>query len=385
MRYTSHIELNKKALRKNINFLQKKIGKKTKFASVIKGNAYGHGLRKFLPMAEECGLNYFAVSDSFEAEMALQVKKPETDLMIMNMIDNEDLEWAIENDISYYIFDYDRLEHTIDASKNVGKKARIHLELETGMNRTGFEFNELIKLSDIIKTNNDHLFIEGVCTHYAGAESIANYVRVTDQIKKFNEMSYVLGELGIKPKYYHTACSAAVLTYPATAMDMVRIGIAQYGFWPSKETKMHNLLTSEIKYKTDPLQRVISWKSRVMTIKEVSPGRFVGYGNHYLTTKTQKIAVIPVGYSHGYSRSLSNLGHVIINRKKHPVVGLVNMNMILVDVTHDPNVSKSDEVVLIGAQGKQAITVASFAELSNYVNYEMLTRLPNEIPRIIRN
>jgi alanine racemase len=166
-------------------------------------------------------------------------------------------------------------------------------------------------------------------------------------------------------------------------MDLVRFGIAQYGYWPSMETKMKNLLSEEAKFTRDPLKPVLSWKSRVMSVKQVDRGKFINYGNAYLATKDMRVATVPIGYYHGYSRSLSNSGHVLIRGKKVDVVGMVNMNMFMVNVSHLPSVQAGDEVVLIGKQGDLQITVASFSELSNMVNYELLARLPFQIPRIV--
>lgn len=157
----------------------------------------------------------------------------------------------------------------------------------------------------------------------------------------------------------------------------------QYGFWPSDETLINYLNKKEDK--TDPLKRVISWKTRVMDTKEVNTGEFIGYGTTYLAHKKLKIATIPVGYAHGFSRSLSNTGRVLIHGKRVGVVGIVNMNLMTVDVTDIPETKKGDEVVLIGSQGDLSLSVASFSELSNQLNYELLTRLPNRIPRVITN
>jgi len=187
MEYTSHIELSQSALRKNIRYLRKQIGESVKFVSVIKGNAYGHGIKQFLPMAEECGVDYFAVFDAYEAKTAFDAKQPKTVIMIMGMIANEDIPWAIEHDISFFVFELNRLEQAIESAKKLRKKAKIHLEVETGLHRTGFRNDELKKAVRMIKRNSDYLTMEGVCTHFAGAESVANYVRVHKQIDRFNE------------------------------------------------------------------------------------------------------------------------------------------------------------------------------------------------------
>lgn len=384
MKHPSVIELSKSALQKNIKYLKKRVGKSVKFVSVIKGNAYGHGIEKFLPMAEDCGVDYFAVFDSCEAEIAFNVKKEKTKLMIMGMIADRDIKWAIKNDISFFVFEQNRLKQSIKDAKKLGKKAKIHLEVETGLHRTGFSKEELKKAVKLINQNKKHLFIDGVCTHYAGAESVSNYVRIQKQIESFNKTKDWLKTKDIVPKYYHTACSAASLVYPETRMDLVRIGIAQYGFWPSEEVRMHALLSKDEDFEERPLKRVLKWKSQIMGIENVEPGEFISYGNFFQATKKTRIATVPVGYSHGYRRNLSNLGYVLVKGKKAPVIGMVNMSVMIINITGIPLVKKGDTVVLIGKQGKHEITVSSFSELANLVNYELLTRLPESIPRVVK-
>ncbi len=382
MKSTSYIELDRGALRKNVKYLQKRI-EPARFCSVVKGDAYGHGIEEFLPLVEECGVDFFAVADACEAERVLKVKRPGSHVMIMAMLDDHHLEWAVENDISFFVFDMDRLRGAVRAAKSVGRPGRVHLEVETGLNRTGFEEYELEEVADLVGRNPDTVRVDGLCTHYAGAENVANYRRIIDQYGLFKKRVKWFADRGIRPEYRHTACSAAALTYPQTIMDMVRFGIAQYGFWPSKETRMYNLLSDDTTFKVDPLHQVLSWKSRVMAVKSVGRGKFVGYGTSFMTSNDMKLAVIPVGYFHGFSRSLSNLGHVLIGGCKCRVVGVVNMSMFMVNVTHVPGVKRGDEVVLIGKQGHQHISVASFSEMSSYVNYELLTQLPSDIPRLV--
>jgi len=380
---TSQLELSEQALRKNIRFIRDMIGEKCIFSSVIKGNAYGHGIEVFVPLAQKCGIDHFSVFSAEEAYKTKNAASGNCRIMIMGMIDNADLEWAIEQGIEFFVFERGRLEAALEAGKRIGKPARIHIELETGMNRSGFTKKELGKVKDILLRNNGNYNLEGLCTHYAGAESIANYLRIQNQIKRFNARVRQLKEEGIVPRLRHTACSAAAMAYPRTRMDLVRIGIMQYGYWPSVEILMNHL--GKTNGKTDPLDRVISWKSRVMSLKDVKAGEFIGYGTTYLAVHPMKIAIVPVGYAEGYSRSLSNHGRVLIRGHRVGVIGIVNMNMLIADVSNIPEVVTGDEVVLIGKQGDLAISVASFSELSNQLNYELLTRLPAGIPRIVTN
>ena len=381
MIHSSSIEISKSALKQNIKFIKKYVGKNVKFSSVVKGNAYGHGIEKFVPIAEDCGADHFSVFSADEAARVKKVCHKKTEIMIMGNIDNEDLQWAIENNIQFYVFEMTRLEAALASAKKIKKSARMHLELETGMNRTGFENLELKKALKLLKGNPRKLYLEGVCTHFAGAESISNYLRVQNQFKKFNRLKRDLEKSGIRPKRYHTACSAATITYPKTHMDMVRIGILHYGFWPTRETYIQYI--SKNKIQEQPLKRVISWKSKVMDVKKVKTGEFVGYGTTYLAQKDMKIATIPIGYSHGFARGLSNIGRVLVNGQRAGVIGMVNMNLMTIDVSDFEGVKKGDEVVLIGKQGELEVSVSSFSELSSQVNYETLARLPESIPRTI--
>lgn len=227
---TSIIEISRSALRNNVRFLKKHVGSKVVFSSVIKGNAYGHGIEEFVPLAESCGVRHFSVYGADEAFRVLKSRTQASQIMIMGAIDDEELPWAVENGVSFYVFDRQRLEVARAASGKIGKPARIHLELETGLNRMGLEESELPAVVEYIQTHGHHFSVEGVCTHYAGAESVGNYLRIQNQIQTFSRLSEYLLKLGLTPTVRHTACSAAALHFPETILDMVRFGIAQYGY-----------------------------------------------------------------------------------------------------------------------------------------------------------
>lgn len=384
---SSWIELSRSALRDNVAFMRGHIGPHTELSCVIKGNAYGHGINAFLPLAEECGIRHFSVFSAREAEEALKARRHGSSIMIMGYLPEEAIPWAIRNDVSFYVFDIPRLESAAKFAGQLQMTARIHLELETGLNRTGITEDELERAAEMIKACPD-LEVAGVTTHYAGAETVSNYLRIQNQIVLFNDKCSWLEERGIDVGMRHTACSAAALTYPETIMNMVRSGIALYGYWPTGETKMNYLLNysggdeDELCKIPSPLRRVMSWKTRIMSIHDLSPGQFVGYGNTCMTTVRSRIASIPIGYSHGFPRDLSNLGFVLVRGRRAPVTGLVNMNMTLVNVTGIEGVSRGDEVVIIGRQGDMEVTVSSFSEMSQYLNYEVLVQIPQHIPRV---
>lgn len=378
---TSKIELSRSAVQHNLKFIKDLIGD-SRLSYVVKGNAYGHGYRQYIPLLEDNGVDHFSVFSADEAYEVQKNTKGEVELLIMGMVDGAGLEWAIDHGVHFFVFDLYRLKEALKYSKHLGKPAQVHLEVETGMNRTGLEPEELEQAIELCKQNPENVSIQGVCTHLAGAESIANYYRIKEQQKSFKRTLKALERKGISPPKIHAACSAGAIRYPQTQLDLSRIGIMQYGFFPNRETLIHYLTkTGETDY---PLERVLSWKSRVMDLKHVDAGEFVGYGTSYFTNKPSTIALIPVGYSHGFSRTLSNQGRVLIRGSRFSVIGMVNMNMIAVDVTeNDPAIERGDEVVIIGNQGDLELSVSSFSEYSDQVNYELLTRLPSEIPRLV--
>jgi alanine racemase len=382
MRHTSYIEISRQAYKQNMDFLKSDIGTKTQISVVVKGNAYGHGIENIVALAEENGIKHFSTFSSDEALRVHEASKSGSEVMIMGMLENEDLEEIIRKGISFYVFESNRLEAAIAVAKKYSLKAKIHVEVETGFHRTGFEWEEKESLIQVLKENTSHLSLKGLCTHYAGAESISNYVRVRKQIKQYKKFKQWFDAQNVFFEKYHTACSAATLLYPETKMDLVRIGIASYGFWPTQETYMYRF-QSLAENNKNPLRRLISWKSSIMNTKSVKMGDFIGYGSSYMAPRDMKIALVPIGYGHGYSRWLSNQGKVLISGKIVPVTGTVTMNSIAVDITDLGQVQKGDEVVIIGFQGDHEITVASFGESSQQVNYELLTRLPLDIPRKI--
>lgn len=382
MNHTSYIEISKSAYKKNIQYIRSQVGDKAIISAVIKGNAYGHGIENIVSIAEGVGIYHFSAFSADEAIRVYHASKKSSQIMIMGMLENKDLEELIKKGISFFVFEFDRLEEVIKAAKKLQIKAKIHVEVETGFHRTGFDWEDREALLKMLEDHKADLILAGLCTHYAGAESVSNYVRVRDQIRKYSNYKDWLTENGLVFEKFHTACSAATFCYPETIMDMVRVGIATYGFWPTQETYMYKF-KSLAEDNKNPLKRLISWKSSVMSLKKVKMGEFIGYGSSYMAPRDMEIALIPIGYSHGYSRLLSNQGKVLISGKIVSVVGTVTMNSIAVDITDLKEVKKGDEVVLIGKQKKNEITVASFGESIQQVNYELLTRLPLDIPRNI--
>src|SRR6056297_2457886 len=213
MLHTSHIELSEKALQNNISYMRDQMSNGARYSMVIKGNAYGHGIETIIPVAERCGIDHFSVFSVAEAIRAKKAIHPKCDIMILGWIDKEELEWAIINNVSFYVFTFDRLTAACKTAKKLKRKARIHLELETGMHRTGFSEKEMDKMFRYVRRYSDQFTIEGICTHYAGAESINNYTRIREQIRTFNDRVH----LAIK--------GPDLFTDPGIVIDRFRPGI----------------------------------------------------------------------------------------------------------------------------------------------------------------
>jgi len=380
VRHSSKIELSQSALKQNINFIRKKIGDDAILSSVVKANAFGHGIETFVPMAEKAGVKHFSVASSYEAWEVREACTKESTIMIMGILYDEDLEWVIEHEVEFFVFDLPRLEKAKEVAEKLGKKAIIHLEVETGGNRTGLDESELDEAIRFLKENRESIRFEGFCTHFAGIENLSNRFRTKSQLEKFEELYRQVEANEITPKLRHTACSAAALAYPETVMDMVRIGTAQFGMWPSPD--IYNMHLQQVGKTSDsPMKRVLSWKTNVMHIKALKKDEYVGYGTSFQAPRDMTIAVLPLGYSNGYPRTLSNRGEVIIRGKKAPVVGLINMNVFMVDVSRINNVEVDDEVILIGRKNSHVINISSFSEVTRAINNELVSRLPDAIPR----
>ncbi len=374
------ITISRSALKNNIGFLRHRLGD-ARLCGVVKGNAYGHGLKPYIPLAMELGVDYFGVYSADEAWYVVEHLRKCPDLFIMGMVEGEALVWAIENNVEFNAYDLPRLDAALKLATKLKKKARIHIEVETGMHRTGFDAKALPAAIERLQKGADQVELMGLFTHFAGAESRSNDERVTTQMALFERARNCFERAGLYARYAHQACSAAVMNYPHTVGPMARVGIMQYGYWSNQETWFRYSAASG--GNVDPLQRIIGWQSRIMAITEVEAGGHIGYGASCEALHPMRIAVVPVGYAHGFTRGLSNFGRVLVRGQQAPVTGIVNMNAISVDVTDIEGVERGDEVVLIGEQGGQCITVSSFSEMSEVLNYELLTRLPRTIPRKI--
>jgi alanine racemase len=382
IRHSSRIELSRAAFRNNLSFLRERIGPHPTLSLVVKANAYGHGITPIVRLAQSSGLHHFSVASSLEASIVHAAMSQDGTIMIMGILYDEDLPWVVENDIEFFVYDLERLQHAANVGREVGKQARIHLEIETGGNRTGLPLTDLSEALRIFQRNRRSLQWSGLCTHLAGAESLANEFRINKQLARFEEVAARLRKRQNGPGMYHVASSAAALSKPDTALDLVRVGVAAYGFWPSPEIRNLYRMHTE-RMRENRLQRVLTWRTDIMHIKNIKEDEFVGYGTSFQAPRDMRIAVIPVGYANGYPREMSNRGNVLIHGRRAPVIGKVNMNLFMVDVSAIPQAEVGDEVTLVGRQKNNVIPISSFAEMTSALNTEFACRLPDSIPRTL--
>jgi alanine racemase len=236
MASTSKIQIKYQALENNVKFIREMIGPHPIISAVIKGNAYGHGTEVIVPALEEIGVNHFSVYSSPEAIVACKIKKPDSTIMIMGYVYPQDFDWILQNKIEFYISDVHTAEKALAAASVLNKQAIVHLDLETGMNRTGLSLKDLKKVCTLIKDNQKYFKIKGITSHFAGAESIANYTRITKQQAIFKKRLKYLDDMGMPHEITHLASSAATINYPDTRMDLIRAGVMLYGYWPTRET-----------------------------------------------------------------------------------------------------------------------------------------------------
>lgn len=373
----SWIEIDAACLEANIQALKEHIAP-AEFCMVIKGNAYGHGYDPIVPVAENAGVRRFAVFSAREAAGFLHATDGQSRLMVMGHASHSNIPWMVENGLEPWLNDPHDLDHVIKAVEKTGGKARVHVEVETGMNRTGLQPEDAITTARRI-AEHPQLELEGLCTHFAGRESPENDERVEQQWAVYRDVLGRLAEEGIEPNTRHVSSSAAGILDPGCRLDLCRMGIAPYGLWPSRSVyqQMQQRGTDLV------LRNVLQWKARVVGVKDVEDGDFVGYGTSFEAEGPTRIAVVGVGYSDGFARDLSNRGHVLIGGRRASIVGNVGMNMIQVNVRHLPDVKVGDEVVLIGRQGEREISVSSFADFNSIINYELMSRLSHEIPRTV--
>jgi alanine racemase len=374
------VEISEQAYAHNLAFFKKIIPKGTELSVVVKANAYGHGLKEISGLADKHGADSFCVHTLEEAQLLRQWGHKK-DVLIMGPVVQSFYPEVIKNNFRLVAFNRQDLNALKKTSEKMKSPVRIHLKLETGTHRQGINPDEVDSFLHILKKSLQ-LRLDGIYTHFANIEDTTDHSYAFTQLGCFNKTTDRIQKKGFPDILKHAACSAAILLFPETHFDMVRLGISQYGLWPSRET----FVSYKIKHSRegeDLLQPVLSWKTRVGQIKTVPANRFIGYGCSYQTTRKTRLAVLPVGYSDGYDRALSNQAFVLLNCRRAPVRGRICMNLTMVDITDIPGIKLGDEAVLIGKQGEKTISVDQLSAIAGTIHYEFISRINGLIPRIV--
>lgn len=367
-RVCARIDLD--AIEYNMEMMRRNLDEGVKILSVIKSDGYGHGalqVARFLSDKEYIWGYAVAALDEGMILRKGGIKKP---ILVMGCIFPEQWEEMLIHEIHMTVYDSETARNVSDFAVKMGRKAYIHLKIDTGMSRLGFPVKEdsIEKILEISRMPN--LVLEGMYTHFARADE-TDKTDANRQLKEFLWMKERLFDLGVKASCYHCANSAGIIDLRKAELDMVRAGIATYGLYPSDEVKKELV----------PLRPAMELISHVVHVKWVDKGTPVSYGGTFVTGRKTRIATIPVGYGDGYPRSLSNKGYVLIHGKKAPILGRVCMDQFMVDVTEIDGVKFGDLVTLIGQNGGECVTVEGLSELAEKLRYEFICNFGKRVPR----
>lgn len=371
------IEVDQRALHHNVEQFLKLIPTRTRFMAVVKSNAYGHGLTLVAKaLARHKGQNahrkeiWFGVDSLVEA-LRLRRENVENPILVLGSTLPARLWEAVEHRIAITVSNFEALSAL--AKEKV--KPSFHIKVDTGMHRQGFLTDEISKCIRFLSWSR--LLPQGIYTHFAAAKDIAYPTYTHEQMRKFNEAIVSFQKSGLKNMICHAAASGGTLLFPQSHYDMVRIGMGLYGYWPSLESRITHPNPS-IMFKP-----VLAWKTIVGECKEIPKGVHVGYDLTERVSRKTKIAVLPIGYWHGYDRGLSSVGEVLIRGRRAKIIGRVSMDMVVADVTDIPAVRAGDEVVLVGQQRKETITADEISLKIGTSPYEFLTRINPLIRRVL--
>lgn len=357
----------------NISKILEIVSNDTRVMAVVKANAYGHGIEETAKKAIEAGATYIGVVSLGELKKVRSagVRAP---ILLLNYLDKASVMEAIQLDTSITVMDEKILSAIEGAASTQGKKAKVHIKIDTGMHRAGCDPDKLLALAQAIQ-HSSHMELEGLFTHFAESEAL-DVAFTHQQLKVFNDSLNMLQNEGINPPLIHCANSAAIINFPEAHFTMVRPGLITYGLNPfPEEHQKYEFVAKEFK-------PVLSFKTQVIFVRTIEPGETVGYNRRWKAEKQSTIALLPVGYGDGYRRTPHNATKVLINGQFAPIVGSVAMDQTVIDITDiDGSVVVGNEVILMGEQGSLSITADDIASAYETINYEVVTSLSDRIDR----
>ena len=367
------IEVDRSALWNNLREIRRRIGDGCRLCGVVKANAYGHGA---VPVGQELvasGVDYLAVATLGEA-FELRDAGIGCPILVLGYTPPRHFEAAVDRDVTLAIYDRDAVSALEQCAAAQGKPARVHVKVNTGMNRLGLRPEDVPAfLRDLQDRSN--IVTEGLFTHFATSDTDLEFASV--QFQRFRRLLDEVTRAGLRPPICHAANSAATLSMPETHLDMVRCGIALYGLDPDEE-----------KTPLPPsFQPVMGWKAEIVHVTHLAPGEGVSYGLEFVAERPTVVAVIPLGYADGFPRRPLTWGSVLLHGQWAPIAGRVCMDQTVLDVTDivesGQNVQQGDEAVLIGRQGDQYLSAEEVARRVGTINYDVVSRILARVPRVM--
>ena len=368
----TYVEINLDNLSHNFREIQKMVKEGTIVMPVIKANGYGHGSVVLGRMYRELGADRVAVSLLNEG---IELRRAGLDLpiLILNYTPGEQMKEVAAYDLTQAIYRYEDAKALSHAAKEMGKTAKLHIKIDTGMGRLGFQpteesVEEILKLKDL-----ENIDVEGIFTHFAKADELDKSV-TREQYRKYTWILEELEKNGFSPPIKHVSNSAAIIDLPEYNLDMVRPGIMLYGYYPSEEVDK-----SRIK-----LKPAMTLKAVVSNIKTVPEGTGISYGHLYKAPRESIIATVPIGYADGYTRMLTGKAEAYVGGGIAPVAGKICMDQLMLDVTHIPDVEIGDEVIFFGEGREDYPSVEQVAHKLGTVNYEIICMMSRRLPRVYK-
>ncbi len=363
-------EIDLAAIRFNLAGIRRLIGPEVRILVSVKADAYGHGVVPVSRTALEAGAGWLGVSHVKEA-LELRSFFPETPILILSSGMRGHSEHIVRNNLTPVVCSLEIARDLAQTALYAGKKAAIHFMLDTGMGRIGVWHENCLPLLEKISRVKG-IRLEGLASHFAAADD-PDPAFSGLQLERFLKVSRALADRGIEVPLSHIANSGALISLPASRLDMARPGIMLYGVYPAEH------LRGAVE-----LKPALSLKTRVAYLKTVEPGRTISYGRTHRVKKKTRIATLPIGYGDGFSRAHSNRGEVLIRGRRAPIVGIVTMDQLMVDVGGIAGVEVGDEAVLIGSQGEERITAEEAAARIGTISYEVLSQLGKRVSRVYR-
>lgn len=372
----SWIEIDSQAFISNIKQIHQIISSSQKIALVVKSNAYGHDMLKISNIAEKLSeISYLCTANLNEAISLKQdnIKKP---IIIVSYISDNNLDLIAQYDIQPTIYDLDTAIKLNSIAKKLNRKIKVHIKLDTGMNRLGVSNTQIVEfIKKITKLSN--LTVASIFTHLCDTSNPESNFSIL-QLKNFDNVIKNLKLNDINIPYLHALSSSGLYLNPKYNYDFLRIGGLAYGLWKSKKHK--NLILNA--YPDLKLTPILNWKTRIIQIKSVKEGDFIGYNRSFQVNNQKRIAILPVGYADGLTLSLSNKGYLYIKNQKVQILGIISMNLTIIDITNLSNIAVGQEVSIVDSD----IDLCAFnlAQSGSCITNELITRIPNHIPRIYK-